>query len=56
MLGLYQGAVSACCGRKKRKQTGGFEFELASPTEPERLDGEEWRDVSEHVLDDAVEF
>ena len=27
-----------------------------SPTEPERLDGEEWRDVPEHVLDDAVEI
>ena len=24
---------------------GGFEFEFALPTEPERLDGEEWRDV-----------
>ena len=44
VLGLDQGAVSACCARK-RKQTGGFEFELASPTEPARLDGEEWRRV-----------
>ena len=54
VLGSNVSNVSACCWGKQ-KQTGGFEFEFASPIEPERLDGEEWRDVPEHVLDDAVE-
>ena len=44
VLGLDSGAISACCAGK-RKQTGGFEFEFSTPTEPEQLEGEEWRDV-----------
>ena len=43
-LGLYQGHVSACSAGKL-KQTGGFEFEFATPAEPANLEGEEWRDV-----------
>ena len=43
-LGVNSGSVSKCCSGK-RKQTGGYEFELATPTEPELLPGEEWRDV-----------
>ena len=44
-LGVNSGSVSACCSGK-RKQTGGYEFELATPTEPELLPGEEWRTVA----------
>ena len=44
VLGLDPGNISACCAGK-RKQTGGFEFEHSTPTEPEQLEGEEWRDV-----------
>ena len=43
-LGVNSGNVSACCSGKQ-KQAGGYEFELATPTEPELLPGEEWRDV-----------
>ena len=43
-LGLDPGHISACC-RKTQHQTGGYEFELAESSEPEQLDGEEWRDV-----------
>ena len=43
-LEVNLGSVSKCCSGK-RKQTGGYEFELATPTEPELLPEEEWRDV-----------
>jgi hypothetical protein len=43
-LGLNQGHVSDCCAGKQT-QTGGFVFQLAMPTEPESMEGEEWRDV-----------
>ena len=43
-LGLNQGNISACCARKQ-SQTGGFEFEFSTPSEPDVLNGEEWRNV-----------
>tara|TARA_Y100000741_G_scaffold255191_1_gene196673 strand:+ start:111 stop:422 length:312 start_codon:yes stop_codon:yes gene_type:complete len=49
-FGVDSSHVSACC-RRKQKQTCGFEFEYASPAEPEQLQGEEWRDV---VLEDLT--
>ena len=44
-LGLHLGGISACLSGRK-KTTGGYEFK-PDPTaaEPERLEGEEWRDV-----------
>lgn len=43
-LGVHQGGVANCC-RRNYRQTGGFEFEYASPNEPDQLDGEVWRRV-----------
>ena len=47
-LGLDKAHVSACCVRTQ-KQTGGYEFERAEPTEPDTLEDEEWRDVVLHA-------
>jgi len=45
-LGLHQGAISLCCNpQRKQKATKGYEFQFADPTEPDTLEGEEWRDV-----------
>ena len=44
-LQLNPGHVSLCCA-KKRRQTGGYEFEFDVPTEVAVLPGEEWRDVT----------
>jgi hypothetical protein len=49
-LELSLGIVSNCC-HKKRRQTGGYEFEFDEPNEVSVLPGEEWRDV---VLDREV--
>ena len=43
-LGLHCASISACCTKKKH-QTSNFEFQLAEPAEPVRLDGEVWRAV-----------
>ena len=50
-LKLSQGHISLCVN-KKQKQTGGYEFKWAAPTEPERLPGEFWVDVN---LNDTYE-
>ena len=44
MLLVHHGSVSNCCN-KTRRTAGGYEFAYADPTEPDTLDGEEWRDV-----------
>ena len=41
-LKLDTGCISACCNKKKQKQTGGYEFKFEDPVD---LEGEEWRTV-----------
>lgn len=49
ILKVSVGRVSACCAKAKdAKQTGGYEFEWDEPTEPNVLEGEEWRKVSNY--------
>ena len=48
MLGVNVGSVSLCCAGKLAR-TGNYEFMLSTPSEPELLPGEIWRDV---VFDD----
>ena len=43
-LELYQSAISMCA-RGRCRQTGGYEFKWAEPTQPALLPGEEWRDT-----------
>ena len=52
-LGLNSGRISACCN-KKIEETGGFQFKYAPPTEPDTLEGEEWRDVEIEKYDEKI--
>ena len=43
-LGLWHASISKCC-RGLQKQTGGYEFKWAPPSELPLLPGEQWREV-----------
>ena len=49
ILNLPQGNI-ASCARGERKIVKGYEFEWAEGSEPELLEGEEWREVDDRVL------
>ena len=45
-LRLAPGNIAACCNAQRcNKTTKGYEFQFTDPTQPDTLEGEEWRDV-----------
>ena len=45
-LGVNKSSVRNCCNNSKQQRAGAFTFKYAAPTtEPDVLEGEEWRDV-----------
>ena len=52
-LEIHQGNISLVCNGK-RATVEGYVFEFDEPTEVDVLEGEEWRDVTDKILDSVA--